>query len=909
MTSRVISDYVTPSDEILVDGEITTRDLLDEVDLYNLYDDGDVPEKDADRILGITYPTRTLRTVIERTTEKLAPADPLDDGAHVIAGGYGTGKSHVGLVLYHLLNDPERGREWLAANDIDAPLPDESRVAALQMLNLDRPTGETYEQLWRPIYRELGIEDELDGTGEVPSASDIRDALDDTPTLLFIDEIERWLNASVRREFWDDNLAFLQNLMEAAGRKDTPLVTFVSLLYDDAEVQEVAERTNPFIHNLTARREEKIQFITHRLVGSRDDPKGIERVVSDYVEAYRGSELVDIDDYQGLSDRIDRYYPFHPDTLDLLMRKFTNARSSDARSLLDFLTRVFADNYDAVDLILTGDVDVNRHIDRLSALDGELLPSKYGDDRERLQNDDGSFDPHVEGLLNTVLLHSLTAAGEEGANRHQMIMGGLRPGINSHEIIQTFTNEVAGYAWHIHRLNGEFSFDVDENPAARIEKKAEDVHRKEAVHRIENLVLEELFGGRENVHVWGPINTEQQIDDNRSFKILVRLDYQRTYGKDFAEFVDGREFPNTMVVVAPDADVQSNTGIIKMAKNVVAGEQLRDDGGDVPDGFDDIHQQNHDNLRERVRDKFGNVHISTERKGEVRLVPSTLSARDGEDFYEATVRTVTPDESDISKAVREILADRAESGLEYRYLLNDFYRDVGTPTLVDKETFETTIKDLCADGVISVGGTIDSRPSSIGSNSTVIHGDFVAATPTDTDDTDEFGGADTRDAPETPTGGKVEDEGMAESDGGSTTTLGGTEVTDGPADSTDGPEVKTGDGSATEEPSTVTFPAMPPLKADNKFSLVDKLERRMGADWEVHHLTLKIEASLSDDDLGEIGLAGYSELADRTEVDEELTMDASDAPLSKRRVLDIVEDVSVPRVATLSIRLEVMKHE
>ena len=51
MTSRVISDYITPSEEIQTeDGEITADNLLDEVSLYNLYDSRESPEQDADRM-------------------------------------------------------------------------------------------------------------------------------------------------------------------------------------------------------------------------------------------------------------------------------------------------------------------------------------------------------------------------------------------------------------------------------------------------------------------------------------------------------------------------------------------------------------------------------------------------------------------------------------------------------------------------------------------------------------------------------------------------------------------------------------------------------------------------------------------------------------------------------------------
>lgn len=883
LAGRTISDFITPSDEILdEDGEISTQNLLDEVDLYNLHDESDVPEKDAERILRITYPTRTLKTIVKRTTEKLDADDPHHDGAHIIGGEYGSGKSHIGLVLYHLLDQPDVGRKWLSDCDIDASVPNESAVSALQMLNLDTPDGETYTHLWEPIYRELGAEDKLEDLGGgVPTYKDIREVVGDTPTLLFIDEIERWLNISIRRDYKDDNLAFLQNLMETAERKDTPLVVFVSLLYDDLETNDIAGRTNPHTHNLTARRDEKIQFITHRLVGSRDNPGEIQNIASSYINAYQNSDLIDIEDYQNLQEEIESYYPFHPYTLKLLMRKFSGARSNDARGLLSFLTEVLADNYSSVDLVLSGDVDVPREqiLDRLYAIDPDLLP-KYEDDHNRLRGDEG-FDNHVEELLNVVLLYSLSEDGEVGANGRELLMGSLRPNINSHELIQTFTDKILGYAWHVHKLNGEYSFDTNENPAARIEKKAEDVHKNDAIHRIENLVVKELFSGRDSIHIWNPINTEQTIDDKKSLQILVRLDYQRSYDKEFAELVDGREFVNTLVVVTPDGDIQSNTGIIKMAKNVVAGELLDSQGGDLPDGFEDIHNQNLKNLIERVKEKYGSINTPTDRDGEIRLVPDDLSPRDNEDYYDAVLRKIAPDESDVSKAVRTILDDRGASGLQYKFLLKDFYKDADYPTITDSGEFEETLKDLCASGEIAIDGTINSRPSSIGNNSTITHADYATTS--------------------TPGGGSGGTSEGGISSGGSPTLT--TDTGDG------------GDGGSTPTTTTTpdtqtieTYPSVPPLEATNKFALIDELEREMVDDWEVQSAKITIDADLLDGDLERYGLGDYTEV-DSTDLREQFTINAENNPLSKRRLMDLIEDLDVPSNASLSFRMEVKKNE
>jgi len=82
MAERTIADHISPSDEIVTpEGEIDPAGLLDEVSLYNLYDDRDSPEQDASRILEITYPTETLTSIIENSARKLDVEDGFSEGA------------------------------------------------------------------------------------------------------------------------------------------------------------------------------------------------------------------------------------------------------------------------------------------------------------------------------------------------------------------------------------------------------------------------------------------------------------------------------------------------------------------------------------------------------------------------------------------------------------------------------------------------------------------------------------------------------------------------------------------------------------------------------------------------------------------------------------------------------------
>lgn len=931
MADTVISEYITPSDEILAeDGSITTENLLDEVNLYNLYDTESSPEQSAERILDITYPTSTLTDIIEKSLAKLNSDKDITDGAHIIGGKYGTGKSHIELVVYHLLNSPDIGEAWASQHGLNLDFIEGTRTAALQMLNLD----DSYKQLWEAVGSYLEI-DEWVGMDDSPNVHDIRDAFKDQPTAVMIDEFERWFNMSARADYKEDNLAFLQNLLEAAGRKDTPLVVHVSLLYQSNKVEGIVPRTNPFLHDLSEQRDEKISFILHRLVGDRTDTDGIRSLAKEYTDVYRQNDQIELSDYHRMEQQIEQRYPFHPGTLDLLMEKFSEQDShQDARGLLDFLTRILAENYNEVNLILTGDIDVSGHLNRFQYIDSELV-SKYSNDYYRLQNDAGKFDPYVEELLNIVLLHSLARGGDEGANKRQMLMGTMRKGINAHRIIQIFTEEVYGHAWHVHRINGEYAFDTDENPSARIQKKAEDIHKHDAIHRVESLIREDLFDGHNNVYILDPVNTERDIPDNKGLKVAVSLGAKRSYDDDFEEITTGqsREFNNTLVLVTPEkrSSVNTNTGIIELARKVVAGEMLERDEGVLPEGFSEIHDQNYQSLRDRVRDKYGTVHTSTDRG----LFPQELPTGGNLDFYAATLHVVEPDSSQLRSEVKTQVKNAGAKGMQYEHLKNDFYRNPKFTTLPNEDELKDAIDSLCRDGVIKVGTYFEERVGSLGSETNLVHEQYVEEEEDNPSETETTITIDTR---ATTTKANSESNDGTAGEGESVSTPGsasamfecpecGSDLESSKCDecgfeftASDVREGKVNvEGLILDDifeqfgikeddgPKIRPHPIMGTLDADNKPDIIDTLEREIGIEWGIHQANITVTGTLTADELSDYGISA-SALDQKVSLEETFTI-APDEPINKQSLLGLIMDLNVPEHASLSISLKVDKDD
>jgi hypothetical protein len=415
---------------------------------------------------------------------------------------------------------------------------------------------------------------------------------------------------------------------------------------------------------------------------------------------------------------------------------------------------------------------------------------------------------------------------------------------------------------------------------------------------------------------------------------------KRNYDEDFEALTTGqeREFNNTLVLVTPEkrSSVDSNTGIRELARKVVAGEELQRDEEVLPDGFDDIHDQNYQNLRDRVRDKYGTVHTSTDRG----LFPQELPVSGNTDFYNATVEVVTPDSSQLRSEVTEAVEAAEGGGIQYQHLLNDFYRNTKYPTLTDERELTDAIQSLCQDEVIKVGTYFGQRVGSIGSDTVLVHEDYVQTVEEDEDDEP---ATITVDATTTQQSSTSSETSSGTSDDGGTTTeasqvfncpqcgneLRGTKCECGfefnASDIKEG-KITVEGGNTTdlvqqfeelkdeveeddlEGTTTTRFPLMGEFDATDKPGLIDGLERELGIDWKIHTLHLSYTGTLNEDGVASRGLDANS-LADHVTVDETLTI-SPETPLSRDDLLnDVLLRLDVPDDAEFEVWMEVEKDD
>lgn len=90
--------------------EVERNELLTHVVLDGVYKEGR-KESDGDFVLRVTYPTETVRLMIQQVTEKLS--GKTHKGGIVVRGSYGSGKSHALLTSLSPLQQCQKGERMV----------------------------------------------------------------------------------------------------------------------------------------------------------------------------------------------------------------------------------------------------------------------------------------------------------------------------------------------------------------------------------------------------------------------------------------------------------------------------------------------------------------------------------------------------------------------------------------------------------------------------------------------------------------------------------------------------------------------------------------------------------------------------------------------------------------------------
>jgi hypothetical protein len=302
-----------------------------------------------DAFFSATHLTGGLRRLLNDVLSGLAGGK--GDRVLQLRSPFGGGKSHTLAALYHAA----QGRAALNAlpEGIDLPDPGPVRVAVFDGEKFDvrgkEINGQRVQTMWGALAAQLDCYDLMayhDENRVSPGGDVIAEMLGETPTLLLLDEVLKYLERVLAEPVGESTLGrltqdFLQSLsVEVARTSHAVLVYSLQASVHEALGHEALLRMlDHLTSRVDAKREpvvgdEVLSVLRRRLLDGDPDEKATQAVAETFateITRTRAAHAADEatrreaeDDRLALRDRLAAAYPFHPALIDIMSERWAS---------------------------------------------------------------------------------------------------------------------------------------------------------------------------------------------------------------------------------------------------------------------------------------------------------------------------------------------------------------------------------------------------------------------------------------------------------------------------------------------------------------------------------------------------------------------------------------------------------
>ncbi len=686
------SDLLEPRPEVL-----SEKGIEGIIDLANLEKaKKNTLESNPKRFFELTYPTADIRRVVSLLNERFA-REGHTPGLFLFEGLKGTGKSHLLLLIYHLLNSPIEARKWLDRYELTCSLPD----GIVSVVN--KFTDLPLRSIWDFVFERLG-EKAVTGREVQPSLKEMEEILGDRKLFLIFDELEQGIRVLRDGPPKAQNIAFLQMLSEWGNREDR--VTLFASIYSDQEEPGSTLKRVPCCKVQFSQAEDRNKVVLHRLFSNYldFDPKKADGVIESYINAWR-PHIKDLDRYRGL---MRDSYPFHPDVMELLLERVpARGGFQNVRGALGFLANMVKLTHKKVDLITASHASLfdKEVTTRLADLDvsGDLI-HKAKANLEELKDQ-----PFAEAIASTTLLYTLTGTGKTiGANKEDLIRNVLSPGddINDFEATLVGFQKLASHFWY---AEGRYYFDPEENPDAKVEYRCLSVDKEKAKALLREIWQEEVFRETNCIIYSDGQTTKDAVSALDKGRLRFILAPRRLKPEERHDLYFGIEARNWVILLEPKDpafDLYKNPDLLKWACRQLAAKELENFTSDVDrkTNYQKIFKEDRKYCIDAIK-KAGLIFIHWEKFGdnpvEDRVEEETISGTTKDDVLKLLSQHLFPIQffeehlkgrmSDlINKTVKEV-------DQEYKGTL-------GFP-IPTYQALTKALRNLCKDRMISISHT------------------------------------------------------------------------------------------------------------------------------------------------------------------------------------------------------------
>ncbi|RKX77153.1 MAG: hypothetical protein DRP87_09965 [Spirochaetes bacterium] len=671
----LIKDIIKPRSEILegrFQGVIQSHKVDSEEERL---------ESNAEDLFKVTYVSSALKRALERVNDKLTGSS--NQGAVLLVGPYGAGKTHGLITLYHLLREPKIAKNWLRNWRVDIALPSSTKTCIVSTRRYD------VDFLWDPIFLKLGRRDILSKIKRFPTVDQIEDMVGEETCAIFIDEIENWYGSfdpENQSDLIERNETFLEHLFEVANDPNRNLLVFLTFLEEKEGLKKIFNRTKPVRIDVSVT-EDRGKIVLYRLFedSDRKDLEKIEQIIQGYMEKY--SEPIRIENPYRYKQRMTETYPFHPLLLETLTQVYEAATErQDIRGMMNVLADMVKENYDKKDFLLICDLDENA----FRGVDLRLV-EKYNYDLKRVK--DISYGA---AILRSILVFTLNDK-TIGATESDILLSVFCPtqGQTLNALIMDLEN-IYGKPHYLHKEGDFYLFKHDLNIFALMEKEKRNITDEDLKRKIAEIVKKDVFENK--VFIYG----FETIPDDSKIKMIVSLESwgeNDTLKNKLEEFYQGKNWQNTYIVILPNIDsILSFYEIVEKTKRLLAGERLQEQVEDKERKIQRLVTEEIEQIAEKIKASYGRIVKWVARERE--LVPRLINAS-------PDIRSIREkagsDSSLVGDFILQEVKDKAQ-GVRLEFIINDFKKLRRFPFILDDEIIYSAIRNLHRDKRVVIQG-------------------------------------------------------------------------------------------------------------------------------------------------------------------------------------------------------------
>lgn len=669
---------------------------------------------DRDLFYNKTYETKGLKNLFNVVNQRLSGAG--GDSVIQLQTPFGGGKTHALIALYHEARS--RG----------------IKIFVFDGTALNPQTSKPWEEL----------EKQLTGTvrltrGEIsPGKECLTEILRaNQPVLILMDEILEYATKAAGIKVGDSNLAaqtaaFLQELSAAVSGLDKALLVLTLPSSLTEHYDENAEKLYGMLQKIVGRmekiytpvEEDEIEPVIRKRLFQKVDETAVKKIVDEFINYARTEGLLSGDEVQRYRERFINSYPFKPEVIDVLYKKWGSFPTFQrTRGVLRLLSLVI---YDLIDkklpYIRLGDFNLGqpeisreliKHIGQeWDSIISQDITSKEAGARIVDDNIGNAYKAYKLGTIvaRTIFMHSFSGKGEKGTGIREIKLSASQPEFSS-SVIDSVIN---GLKEKLFYLSDEGLYFTNRPNLNRILITREENITRENIIEEEKALLEKFISrkGKLAVYIWP--ESHRDIPDSPQLKLIIikeaeaELEFIEKHGE------TPRIYRNTLILLAPDLNQKPvfHDFLRKLLalRSIGHDEKLNLTENQKKELKNKIKNQEQ-RAYEEVRKCYRNVFVPV--KGNFKKIDLGF-ATFGETFIDLEIFNRLRSESEvverISPAVIKEKYLKDKNFISTKNLVEAFWKTPGEIRLISAEGFKEGIKEGVERGIFGLGFYEDGKP-------------------------------------------------------------------------------------------------------------------------------------------------------------------------------------------------------